>query len=383
MSKHLMFIGDPGKNAKHLLAVLRNVGLAAKRLENADDLTDKLSEEPPAAILFDAATENLQDAISSLRSHRTLASLPILLRVKEPAPEFLIEAFKWGVDDFFVEGAVDHFMALVSAIEKQDTWETVRAPAGQVILAHPDRLERAKFGRILKRNGFDTYFAGSSDELESAIRTQNARSIIVSDRIPKDPLSVLNKIAEELTDLPPFVVVANPEALESVKQKVSDSINATFFEDGSDAEGITFLLNELLAPPPLGKRRSPRVLYGTPVAFVHKGGKQTTMGFTFNINHGGIYIRTLASLPLQTEIEIRFRPPFGRGEVFADAQVVWRKQLGDSAGAASPPGMGVQFLHLWTADLAAFEAGYSELLEQAQSISSIPESPSRVDPGDC
>jgi hypothetical protein len=376
MSKHLMFIGDPGPNAREMLAVLRNVGLTAKRLDASDDLIAKLSPDPPVALLFDAETHDLKSLVSTIRAERLLSELPLLLRLQKTDPDFLIEAFKWGVDDFFVNDAIEHFAALVSAIEKQDGWRTVRAPAGQIVLAHADRLERAKLGRILRRNGFDTYFAGNSGELDAAIRSQQARAIIVSCEIPGERVrDVVGRLAKELPKPPPFVIVVKSEKMEEVRADLPSAISATLFEDGADAEGITFLLNEILAPPPTGTRRSPRVLFGTPVSFVHKGGTRPTTGFTFNINYGGIYIRTLASLPLQTKIEVSFRPPFGRGQVFADAQVVWRKQLGDSAGAASPPGMGVQFLDLWPADLAAYETGYNQLLEEAKSSTSIPTPP--------
>jgi hypothetical protein len=148
------------------------------------------------------------------------------------------------------------------------------------------------------------------------------------------------------------------------------------FEAEADAEGLTFVLNELLAPPPAGVRRSVRILYGAPASFVHEGGDDWIHGFTYNINLGGVYIRTLTPLPLQTKIELSFRPPFGRGQVIAEAQVVWRKKIGDISGAASPPGMGVQFTKMWQADRAGYEAGYQLLLEQTGAMLTYMSSPS-------
>jgi hypothetical protein len=189
--------------------------------------------------------------------------------------------------------------------------------------------------------------------------------VIVSHDIPGQPVSdMLLDFHSRGEDIPPFVLVTKPEAIDAVRRKLPEDIKIKYFETGTDPEGITFVLNELLAPPPAGARRSARVLWGTPVSFMHAGGQNKMGGFTFNINMGGIYIRTLASLPLQSKIEVTFRPPFGRGQVFAEAQVVWRKQFGDTSGAASPPGMGVQFIDLWPADKAAYEVGYQSLLEQ-------------------
>jgi len=365
MSDCIIFIGDPGPYAKDILTALRQTGLSAKRIETTDHAVHLLDSDPPSAVLLDAELKNVDTFLEEFREVRSLAAVPVLLRVKKPDPALLTNMFRLGIDDFWVDGCVAHFNAFASLFGKKDAWNAVRAPAGKIILAHPDRLERAKVGRILRRNGFDTFFAGSTEELSAAIASQHARSFIVSSDLPGRPVTeVLSELTATSTPLPPFVLAARAEEMDSIRTSLPASLVVKYFERGTDPEGVTFVLNELLAPPPAGARRSARVLWGTPVTFHHKGGDEDMYGFSFNINLGGIYIRSLTALPLQTKIEVSFRPPFGRGQVFAEAQVVWRKLLGDTSGAASPPGMGIQFLDLWPADKAAYELGYQTLLEQ-------------------
>lgn len=366
MSDCIIFIGDPGPDAKDMLAVIREAGLFAKRIESSDNAVSILDKDPPCAVLVDGAMKNVDLFLEELREVRSLAAIPVLLRVNSPDPALLADAFRWGVDDFLVDGCSAQFSAFVATVGNKDSWSAVRAPAGQVILAHADRYERAKVGRILRRNGFDTFFAGSTDELAVAVQAKDARTVIVSCDIPGRPIGeMLSDFQKKGVDIPPFVLVAKADEIETLRGTIPESLSVKYFESGTDPEGVTFVLNELLAPPPAGARRSARVLWGTPVTFRHQGGEADMYGFSFNINMGGIYIRSLTSLPLQTKIDVSFRPPFGRGSVFAEAQVVWRKQPGDASGAASPPGMGVQFLDLWPADRAAYETGYQALLEQS------------------
>jgi hypothetical protein len=371
MSDFITFVGDPGPDAGKLLEVIRNSGLGAKRVDASDRAVGALDKEPPLAAVVNGEWSDLRAFLEGARETRSLSAVPVLLRVKEADPVLLVDAFRLGVDDFFVDGSLGQFSALIATVAKKDAWSAVRAPAGQVILAHADRHERAKVGRILQRNGFDTFFAGSTDELKEAIQHKKSRAVIVSCDIPGEPVvdMILNLMESDET-LPPMVLAATAEVIDDARKKLPDGALVKYFETGTDPEGVTFVLNELLAPPPAGARRSARILWATPVSFKYTGGDMVMNGFMFNINQGGVYVRTLTSLPLQTKIEVSFRPPFGRGQVVADAQVVWRKQMGDTSGAASPPGMGLQFLELWPSDQAAYDVGYQTLLEQTSTSSS-------------
>ena len=365
MSNCITFIGDPGPSIKTVLTTIRESGLTAKRIESADHAVSILDREPPAAVILDGSLRGTQSFLEELRETRSLASIPVIMRLPELDPVLLSDGFRWGMDDFVIDGNVAQFAAFIALLGNKDSWNAVRAPAGEIILAHEDRQERAKFGRVLRRNGFDTYFAGSSDELVEAMQKRDARAVIASCDLPgTPPAELILEARHREEEVPPAILVCGADGIDELRRELPEDKTLKYFETGTDPEGVTFVLNELLAPPPIGARRSSRILWAAPATFRISGNENTMTGYTFNINLGGIYIRTLTSLPLQTKIEVSFRPPFGRGEVFVDAQVVWRKQMGDTSGAASPPGMGLQFLDLWPADAAAYETGYQQLLDQ-------------------
>ncbi|MCP4676025.1 MAG: hypothetical protein GY854_11070 [Deltaproteobacteria bacterium] len=379
MTQEFVFAGNPGPNAAAMLKTLHDSGLSPRRLAVSKNLPGEIAQGSPGIIMFGSDVKELGQIVQQVREERTLASVPVLACVSSLDSDLLNEAFRSGMDDYLVTGVHEQFEALVAILQKEDTWRVVRAPAGQVILADSDRLERVRFGRILRRNGFDTFFAGSIDELREATKLGNARVVIAANTLPGGSLmELIEEIGQRDSESLPWIVVATSEEIDSFPSNFQENANTAVFETGADAEGLTFVMNELLAPPPAGVRKSPRILYGTPATYLHHGGKVPFYGFTYNVNIGGLYIRTLTPLPLQTHIEVTFTPPFGRGQVVANAQVVWCKQLGNAAGAASPPGMGIQFLHMEPADKAGFEAGYMILLEKNREIQG-----NSMDPSPC
>ena len=122
-------------------------------------------------------------------------------------------------------------------------------------------------------------------------------------------------------------------------------------------------MNELLAPAPPEGRRTPRLLYESTVAYTHEGSNEKFFGYTYNINSGGLFIRTLTPPPRQSQISVTFRPPCGKGLVTGTAQVVWVSNYRSEGPSTSPAGMGVQLVGWSPADRAGFEGGYRALLE--------------------
>ncbi len=366
MSAPFVFICNTPEQMSDLEDLFRNEAVDNIQMRRGNDVVPKLLDAPPAAVFIDWKTDDVQQVVEGIRGEQTLSSVPVILRIPTPDPVALGDAFSWGVDEYIVDGPREQFVALIAAIQKRDTWDAIRAPAGRVVLAHSDRFERVKIARILKRNGFDAFFAGSIEELLDAQKREAFRLVIVSG-------ALLGETRRESWEQipPPWIITAAADDLPALRERIPERDRVRFFKEGSDAEGITFIMNEILAPSSAGMRRSVRVLYGTPVTFGHKGQSPPMNGYSFNINLGGIYLRSLTPLPLQTKLVLSFSPPFARGKVVAEAQVVWRKQFGEEE-TASPPGMGLQFIDIWEVDRMAYEAGYNLLLERRRTQGALP-----------
>jgi CheY-like chemotaxis protein len=348
-----------------MLLTLKDSALSAKRLHPGDGLRDELVAADPLAVIFDESCVERGATVAHLREHPKLLNVPMIARVPRLHPETVARAFRDGLDDYYLDGVREQFTALVSAVKRESSWGAVRAPVGQVVLAHPDRLERVRLANVLRRNGYDTYFAATVEEMEKALAKGSHRAVVASVTLPGRALPEVVGENGQGSDPPPWVVVASEEEADRLMNSLPDRPMCRILKAGADPEGLTFLMNEMLSPPPAGVRRSARLLYGGLVSFCASGSDVRFYGYTFNASLGGVYVRSLTSLPLQSLIEVRLVPPCGQGEVVATAQVCWVKRWGDTGGAASPPGMGLQFLEMWPADQGGFEAGYAALLERS------------------
>jgi CheY-like chemotaxis protein len=376
MPKSLVFIGEPGSDAPAQLAALAAAGLTPRRLRPGDGLAG-LVADPPVAVVVDAADPALPGFMAALRERPELAPVPVVAGIADSNSGLLERAFAAGVDDYLPDGAAHQFEALLAAVTAADPWQAVRAPAGRVLLAHDDRLERIRYGAVLRRNGFDPHFASDPGELAGAVGLVRPRALVAMvELVAGSDLDFAAARTDEGEHLP-LVLVAARDRIDTIREELGGRPRARILDSAADAESLTFLLNELLSPAPPNVRRTPRLLYHAPIRFrpADHGGPPLH-GYTFNVNLNGLFLRTLAPLPLQTRLELTFRPPGGRGSVVLLAQVMWRKEFGDTKGAATPPGMGVQFLGSAIADEAGYEAGYRKLAEESgEGLLSVPAPP--------
>jgi uncharacterized protein (TIGR02266 family) len=96
------------------------------------------------------------------------------------------------------------------------------------------------------------------------------------------------------------------------------------------------------------RRSYPRV--GVEVEVTMESEHQLYTGLTSNISEGGLFIATDASLALGTLLHVRLTVPGADQVIEASAEVRWRR---DRAGSELAPGVGVKFVELDPAALAA------------------------------
>lgn len=336
-------------------------GLSVLEIERARDLPETLASESLAALIIGSETSDLGKLMISLRLDEALASVPTILYMSTLDAKQLKSAYRQGVDDYLIDGAKEQFTALMATLKNENPWSTGAAPAGRIILAHHDRMERVKLSRVLRRNGFDVFFVSSMEELENALEEEMPRAVVTSSQLPGPSIGEI--VDAHGGETLPLVLLTSDDPEKRLPASVLNRPKTALLESGSDVSGLTFIINELCAPQrPKGFRKSARLLYGTPVSFVHGDGETAFYGFTYNISIDGVYIRTLTPLPVPSRMDISFKPPFGTRRIIANAQVAWVKLFGQEDGPISPPGMGVQFTSMMDDDRADHESGYKWLL---------------------
>jgi uncharacterized protein (TIGR02266 family) len=363
MDQTFCFIGDPGPRRAQRLEILRAAGLKPVRINPCVRELEGLETELPAALVIGAEVVDRSGLMAELRQRPLLDAVPIIARVREPDPDDIERAFADGADDILVDGAEAQFEALIASFGRADSWGEVRAPSGLVLLANEDREERIRLGSVLRHGGFDIHFAADLEEMDRWLSEGQApRAVVASASLPGGSLSdAVQRLASKHRIPSPWVIV---NADHSARVDAGDATGAkVVYDTGHDPERLTFLMNELLAPAPPEGRRTPRLLYESAVEFTHEGSNEKFYGYSYNVNSGGMFVRTLTPPPRQSRVRVGFRPPCGSGQVTGEAQVVWISEFRGNGTATSPAGMGVRFVDWAPADRAGFEGGYRALLE--------------------
>lgn len=368
MARSIYFVGDPGPARNEILQTLRDAGLNPRRLEPDDDMVTNLESDPPVALIMGNEVPDRGQLIARIRDKEALHGFPVIFRLPTRTDSSIEAALEEGADDFLLDDCPHQLEALINILEDSDSWNVMRAPKGLAVLAEDHREERIRIAHVLKRNGFDVAYAGSTEELSRAVLANKPRIVVSCAHIAEEVFGASDLLDRKIINKDvPWIVLNNGEIAPPEPGDVPahfPTISLVNKRDGVD--GITFVTNELLTPAPPNVRKSKRLLYGAPVSFGTELGDLSFQGYCYNINLGGLFVRTLTPMPMGARVKVRMRTPFGDGDFVATAQVVWVSKFRGMGSGSSPPGMGVQFSEWSPPDKAAYEVGYELLLARSE-----------------
>ena len=148
-------------------------------------------------------------------------------------------------------------------------------------------------------------------------------------------------------------------SLQMKPMAVLKAFGAAAVADGfAPPENVIFLTNELLSRRGVDQRSTPRILYGTSVAFREAGRDEDEIGFSYNVSAEGLYVRTLASPEAGHQVWLEMWPPRSERRVRLFGTVAWKRPFGANEGATVPAGFGVRITEGLGGDMERWRAGY-------------------------
>jgi uncharacterized protein (TIGR02266 family) len=81
--------------------------------------------------------------------------------------------------------------------------------------------------------------------------------------------------------------------------------------------------------------------------------RELVTDYTVNVGTGGVFIETAKILPVDTQLQIKFKLPAMERIITCSARVAWTNDADAPKKPALPPGMGIQFLNLSQDDMYA------------------------------
>lgn len=349
-----------------------SVGVATEFVSLCNDVPETLGQIPePLAIVLQMNAEGAAQTCAHIRGQPRLAQLPILGVAPQRDDLAFTELFSWGGDDLL---ALESPASLARRLRPL----AARPPGGRepkrecALVAGSDARWRSVMGRALYQGGFSVRFVASSADLSQECLADAVRVVVCTDDFGAEGARNALVAARKHQSQAPWIVVVPPKRMAALRASIG-SLGPVSVADGfAPPENVLFLTNELRSQRGVDQRATPRVLYGTIVAFRAAGREQDEVGFSYNVSAGGVYVRTLAPLDAGQELWLEMWSPRSERRVRLAGTVAWRRPFGPTEGATVPAGFGVKITDGLGGDLDRWRDGYGTFADSIGMRAALP-----------
>jgi len=324
-------------------------------VESGEEATHWLSAHHADAALLDS--DHCEAVAVEARSSAQHVRLPMLALSRSVSDLAFTDAFSWGADDVVPFGEVRPLLTRLRHLPREQ-FEPPKAARGEALIAEADRTRRTVVARVLRNAGYSVTFAVTAEDAQKFAARPDLMLAVVNTELVTDPRALVES-ARAHDSKAHFICCSAPRELRALRERFEDLSGVAAVDGFAAPENVLFAANELRAGG-VNNRKSPRLLYGTSVAFRGAGRERDELGFTYNVSSGGLYVRTLAP-PDDDQAWIELRPPRTDRLVRLVAKVVWRRRFNHNENATVPPGFGAQIVDGARADLDAWTDGYSAM----------------------
>jgi len=313
----------------------------------------------PLAIVLQMDAEAAAQTFAHVRGQARLAQLPIFGVAPQRDDLAFTELFSWGGDDLLALTAPPALSRRLRPLVARSPGRVEAKPRERgALVAGADARWRSVMGRALYQGGFSVRFIASAGDLAQESLAEGVKVVVIADDLGTGQAEGALAAARAGGSQAAWIVVAPPKRMANLHAAI-ESLGPVSVADGfAPPENVLFLTNELLSRRGVDQRASPRVLYGTTVAFRAAGRDEDEIGFSYNVSAGGVYVRTLAPLEAGQEMWLEMWPPRSERRVRLAGTVAWKRAFGPSEGATVPAGFGVKLTDGLAGDLDRWRDGY-------------------------
>lgn len=342
-----------------LAAEAARADVTLRAIEPTPELADRVRELDACALVVRADDPTAEDVCLRIRTDPRLSAVPVIGMTPRSDDLAFVEFFSWGGDDLVELAATGALERRMRLLPRGLTRRAV-APRGVVLIADDDQRRRIILARVLRNAGFDARFAVDSDELAREGRAEGAILVFCAVDLPPSGAITALKSVRSGGNTVPWIISASPQRFGRAVARAVGMDPVTVYDSYAPTENALFCANEALRQTFAEQRASPRLLFGTTVAFRQAGRDRDELGYAYNISAEGLYVRTLAPPDTGTELWIELQPPRTQRRVRLEASVVWRRLLSAPEGATVPPGFGLRITGGSDSDRERFRSGYNK-----------------------
>ncbi len=211
---------------------------------------------------------------------------------------------------------------------------------------------------MLRNAGYAVMFAVTKEDAARFAQQEEIALAVLNAELADDYTATISA-AREAGSKANFLVCATPRDLKAIRSALEGFSGVGVIDAFAPPENVLFASNELKGGT-VNNRKSPRILYGTTIAFRGAGREKDDFGFSYNISEGGLYVRTLAP-PEDDEVWIEMMPPRSERRVRLVGKVAWRRRFNHNENATVPPGFGLSIVDGAKADIQTWNDAYGAI----------------------
>jgi len=332
-------------------------GLVLHRISATPEVADHARSLGACALVIPVESGRAEDVLLRVRTDPRLSTVPVIGVVPEIGDLKFVELYSWGGDDLVglsQRGGIARRLRLIP----RDLPHRAVPPRGTVVVADDDQRRRIVLARVLRNAGFDARFALDAKELSREACSDGVVLVVSSVDIPSDGAVAAVKDARSRGCTVPWIIAAPPKRFGWAAAKTAGLEKVMLYDAFAPTENALFCANEALRGNFAEQRATPRLLFGTTIAFRQAGRESDEHGYAYNVSGEGLYVRTLAPPESGSELWIEMQPPRTERRVRLEGKVVWRRLLGSPEGATVPPGFGLRISGGSETDRTRFRQGY-------------------------
>ncbi len=358
-TRHMLTLGDFERGERiRLAAAAEQAALTLLSVKTREEASRWLSANEASALLLGTQDSSPSELAIEARAEARHARMPILALADDLSDLSFADAFSWGADDVVGLGRLRPLASRLRVLAHSEPQPSAEH-RGIAVIAETDRNRRVLLGRVLRNANYHIKFAVSLDDTRQFAEDPEVSLVVLDAELDPNPQETITR-CRATNQRANWVITCPPKELRRVRESLAELPRVCAADAFTPPENVLFLSNELSSSGFETRRQSPRILYGTTVAFRAKGHHEDDYGFTYNISETGVFIRTTAP-PDQDTVWLELCPPRSGSRVRLVGEVAWRRRFGPSDHATVPPGFGVRIVDGAKSDIQEWRAGYQSL----------------------
>jgi uncharacterized protein (TIGR02266 family) len=338
----------------HTLGVL---GMQVQSFASGREALEAMTARPPSLILADLRMEPMpgDELCRKVKENRALTGVPVIIFTAGDSAQDVMRSWRAGADDFLPKPIkVSQLKAKLDALKRGGGGSGLQRKLSEkrrILFVDDSRFYRSVLGGALEHSGFRLLYARSGKEaLEVANAHADAIDAVLTDLVMPgmDGLELITELRKKpsFSNKPLLVMSASETESERIKAVERATGYRLLEKRLLPVEAIVTQVNATLQPLVRALRAAERVPFFSVAEFRADETEDFMSGFSYDVSPGGIFVRTLTSLPAGSPVQMRVRFTFQEPPPPSTGQVVWANEYRSRSSFCYPVGMGIRFTYL-------------------------------------